>query len=391
MGGRKDSKGTEGVRPASKSTIEINFYWHGRRCKPRIKAKPTPANLLKAEQFRSEVIEAIKDGSFDWSVTFPDTKNPFAPEKPLTIGPYLEEWIDNNEKHFSSSTVNGYRKIIAGHLVPAFGKIHLYELRLKHIRDYVSSLDITPKTIGNIISPLRAALDDAVSDELLHENPIANFKIKRRRGKARKRNRDIDPFTHDERQAILGKLTGQGKNLIKFAFFTGLRTSELVALDWEDIDFIRGVVYVTKALTQAASEPEEPKTSASEREVKLLPEALSALNDQKSFTFLKGEEIFQNPRTEERWTGDQPIRKTLWQPALKRAGVRYRRPYQTRHSYASMLLTDGERIQWVSRQLGHTDWAFTARTYAAYIPEDDPHAGNKTTAAHSDRMKSDAG
>ncbi|MDH5573259.1 MAG: tyrosine-type recombinase/integrase, partial [Gammaproteobacteria bacterium] len=147
---------------------------------------------------------------------------------------------------------------------------------------------------------------------------------------------------------------------------------------------------VTKALTQAATEPEEPKTMASEREVKLLPRALEALNNQKQYTFLKDQEIFQNPRTEERWTGDQPIRKTLWTSALKRAGVRYRRPYQTRHSYASMLLTDGERIQWVSGQLGHKDWGFTARTYAAYIPEDDPTAGDKTTAADKDRAVSNA-
>ncbi len=390
MGRRKDSKIPEGVRAASKTSIEINFYWNGERCKPRIKGKPTPANLLKARQFRAEVIEAIENDTFDWETTFPGVRNPFTCKKPLKIREYLERWVDDNEKYFSSSTVNGYRKIINGHLVPQFGELYLYEIRAKHVKDFVNSLDLTPKTIGNIISPLRAALDDAMEDELIHENPIANYKIKRRRGKARKRNKDIDPFTHDERQAILNALTGQGKNLIQFAFWTGLRTSELVALDWGDVDFIRGVVYITRALTQAASCAEEPKTAASEREVKLLPRALDALNNQKSFTYLKDQEIFQNPRTSERWTGDQPIRKTLWQPALKRAGVRYRRPYQTRHSYASMLLTDGERIQWVSSQLGHKDWAFTARTYAAYIPEDDPGAGGKTIAADADRTVSNS-
>jgi integrase len=95
----------------------------------------------------------------------------------------------------------------------------------------------------------------------------------------------------------------------QFAFWTGLRTSELIALDWSDIDWIRGVVVVTRALTQGMDEPEEgTKTDAGRREVKLLPSALHALAAQKALTFFKGAEIFQNPRTGERWTGDKCIR-----------------------------------------------------------------------------------
>ena len=81
-----------------------------------------------------------------------------------------------------------------------------------------------------------------------------------------------------------------------------------------------------------------------------------------------------------RWVGDAPIRKTLWVAALKRAGVRYRNPYQTRHTFASMCLTAGENAMWVSAQMGHKDWGFTARTYAKFIDSDHRDVGSKLEA-----------
>ena len=89
------------------------------------------------------------------------------------------------------------------------------------------------------------------------------------------------------------------------------------------------------------------------------------------------ERVFLNPRTDEPWTGDQPIRRTLWTHALKRAGVRYRRPYQTRHTYASMMLSAGESPLWVAQQMGHSDWTMIARVYGRWIPDADPNAGDK--------------
>ena len=156
-----------------------------------------------------------------------------------------------------------------------------------------------------------------------------------------------------------------------------MRTSELVALDWADVDFVRGVVMVTRALTQHSKTAESTKTNAGRREVKLLERAMQALLEQKLFTWAKGEEVFQNPRLERRWEGDQPIRKTLWTGILQGAGVRYRNPYQTRHTYASMMLSAGEHPMWVAGQMGHSDWTMIARVYGRWMPSDDTQAGGK--------------
>src|SRR5437870_6834449 len=85
----------------------------------------------------------------------------------------------------------------------------------------------------------------------------------------------------------------------------------------------------------------------------------------------------------ERWIGDKCIRQGMWAPALRKAGVRYRKPYQTRHTYASMMLMANEHVMWVAKQMGHTDWSFTARTYARFIPDDAPQAGNKAVTLWS--------
>ena len=178
---------------------------------------------------------------------------------------------------------------------------------------------------------------------------------------------EIDPFSSEEREAIINAATGQERNLIQFAFWTGMRISELCALDWNIVDWIKGTIRVNKALTQPAKESEAPKTSAGIRDVKLLAPALAALQDQKALTYLKGEEVFQNPRTEERWTGDMVIRKRMWTRILKKAKVRYRYPYQMRHTYASMMLMAGEspsgwRLRW-DTLIGHSLLEPTAGSY----------------------------
>ena len=112
--------------------------------------------------------------------------------------------------------------------------------------------------------------------------------------------------------------------------------------------------------------------------MKLLGPALAALEDQKQHTFMKPHgRVFENPNTLEPWNGDKCIRDGHWRTALKKAKVRYRTPYQMRHTYASMMLSADEPLAWVSHQIGHSDVTITARVYATYIKDSRPDAGSK--------------
>ena len=368
-----------GVKAASESSIEISFMYRGTRCRERIALKPTSANLKRAENHRAAILHAIAINSFDYTATFPQSSNAakFADQvgDVQTIEAFLDKWLDRQKKHLKASTYNGYRKIVVGQLIPWFGTIMLSALRKKDVRAKLEPMNATNKTMANIQSVLRKALDDAIEDELIEVNPLARWCYSK--VEAPQSKDDIDPFTKEEQAAIFAQATGQGRNLLQFAFWTGLRTSELVALDWADVDLVRGVVMVTRALTQHSKAAESTKTNAGRREVKLLERAMHALQEQKAFTWSKGEEVFQNPRLERRWEGDQPIRKTLWTGILQNAGVRYRNPYQTRHTYASMMLSAGEHPMWVAKQMGHADWTMIARVYGRWMPDADQSAGSK--------------
>lgn len=372
----------DGVRIASTSTIEIDFYYSGERCKERLKLEPTPANLKRAAMHRAAILQAIERGEFDYAVTFPNSKKALkfakVPQEVIgmTVTMYLDRWLDEQKKKLKASTWDDYRKILNNTWIPKIGKIELVALRRADIKAVVSEMKCSNKRITNVLSALRSALHDAVhDDELIDENPIANWTYQN--AETVKAESDVDPFTKEEQAAILNKCHGQFKNLVQFAFWTGLRTSELCALDWADIDERRGVLTVSKALTQASDEVEVPKTESGKRDVKLLGMALQALAAQRKITGDAGKEVFQDPGKLERWSGDQAIRKGYWKPALVAADVRYRRPYQTRHTYASMMLTADEHPMWVAQQMGHKDWAEIRRTYGKFIKDAMPEAGGK--------------
>lgn len=375
-----DERKRTGVVAVSESSIQISFTFKGINCRERLKFQPSPANLKRAEQHRAAILHAIDRGTFDYAITFPNSPNrfKFAEEKGAgyPLEKWLEKWLKDQKAHVKASTLDDYRKIVENTLIPALGRINLPDLKRSDVRDWCKKQTAGNKRLANVQSVLRIALQGALDDELIDINPMYGWTFERK--EAPRPEDDVDPFDMEEQTEILKACRDpQHHNLFKFAFWSGLRTSELVALDWGDIDWRRGFVRVSRALTQASDEAETTKTRRGTRGVKLLQPALDALTAQKAHSFLKFEAVFLNPRTGERWEGDQPIRKGAWEPALKIAKVRYRRPYQTRHTYASMMLTAGESPIWLSAQMGHSDTTMIFRNYGRWIPDAVPEAGNK--------------
>ncbi|WP_434456550.1 Arm DNA-binding domain-containing protein [Stutzerimonas urumqiensis] len=352
--------------------------YEGAQCRERLPLEPTPANLKRAEKHKAAIELAIYNGTFDYAATFPKSKRAAKlgyQTGQVPLSEYLPKWLERKEAHLKASTLDGYRKIINGVLIPKLGNAALVRLNRKAVRDALSMIDASNKRLANIQSCLRSALSDAVDDELIDANPLAGwtYSVKEKP----KTEDEIDPFTKEEQRAILEAATGQYRNLLQFAFWTGLRTSELVALEWGDIDWIRGEVRISRGLTMAAKEAELPKTASGIRDVKLLPPAIEALREQKAHTQLAGGVIFHDPRYGKPFLGDQAIRKSFWIPTLRKAGVRYRNPYQTRHTYASMMLSAGEHPMWVAKQMGHSDWSMIARVYGRWIPNEHDTSGSK--------------
>ena len=386
MGGKRKSsnsaKTPTGVElrhwKSGKVTLRISFYYRGTQCRETLKLDPTSNNMKYASRLRAEIMNAIERETFSYVDYFPQSKlaRKFGHVRTdLTIGEMLKEFLEQAESTLEHSTYIGYKKICEARLLPYFGSIAIQDLKPAFIREWIKDLNVTSKTVSNLLIPLRAIIDQALNDEHIKSNPLDKIVISKLLNKqTSKSDFKVDPFDRNEVNTILEAAHHpQIKNLFQFAFFTGLRTSELIALEWSDIDLINDVIHVTRAVVK--KQVKGTKTSAGTRAVMLLPPAIAALSAQKQFTFNIGKRVFHNPRTNQPWETDHQIRRTAWIHTIKKAGVRYRNPYQTRHTYASMMLSGGENIMWVASQMGHVDTEMVMRTYGKWIPDNSLKVG----------------
>lgn len=361
----------QGVRARSPRSIEIDFYYLGQRCREVIKILPTKANLQFAKNKRAAILHEIGIGTFNYATHFPDSRRAATLGKVSnkTVSQALDDFLLTSRRTCEISTLRDYQSAIEYHLKPAFGDFLLRKITATQIKVWIGGLTITAKRINNVLIPLRSVLRDAFHDGIIERDISALIR------NLSHRTEEPRPFTPSEMKLILEHSDEQTRNLFQFAFWTGMRTSELIALEWDDVDFQRGLVRVSRASVRKVVKV--PKTQSGEREVKLLAPALAALNAQKPFTFADNKRIFHNPKTNSPWITDGQIRKSAWTPILKAANVPYRNPYQTRHTYASMMLSAGENPMWVAHQMGHKDWGMIRKRYGRWIPDIDPVAGNK--------------
>lgn len=385
MGGKRRSSNTpktaNGVIvrkwPSGKTTLRINFYYRGVRCFEALKIEATAANIKYAERLRGEILNAIERGAFSYPDYFPNSKRAYIfghVQSKITIGELLREFLAESKLTKEASTYRGYKRVCEGHLLPLFDKIEIQDLQPAMLRKWIRSLNCTTKTVANILTPLRAIIEQALVDQYIKENPLNSIIVDKLLNKeTKKSDYRADPFSIDEIKTILNEATGQVRLLFQFAFFTGLRVSELIGLRWEDIDWQNQIIHVEETIV--AKEAKGPKTEAGVRDVLLLPPALEALKLQKQYTFAQKGRVFHNPQTNKQWETSQQIRRTQWMHILKRAGIRYRNTYQTRHTYASMMLSQGENIMWVSKQLGHVDVEMVIKTYGRWIPDSSTQSG----------------
>ncbi len=288
--------------------------------------------------------------------------------------------MDYDGYDFRNDVNPPYKRIVKKYLMPAFSEIFIEDLKAYHIRDFTKSLckktkiikpngtlefieqPLKIKSIRNILVQLRKVVNRALTDDYITKNPFDNIVLKDFLPKeCFESEYDVDPFGLDEIQELLKSLSESQQYMVQFMCFTGVRPSELMALEWRDVNFFKRTVHVSRAFVY--KKIKGTKTRSGNREVMLLPPAYDALIGLKKYTFMKSERIFLHPVTNKPWEHDQQLRD-WWEGALKRAGLRYRTPYQCRHTFATMMLDKGESVLWIAAQMGHVDTEMVIKTYA---------------------------
>lgn len=369
-----------GVRAASASSIRVAFTYQEQECKEFIPSLPTKSNLAATLEWRNEqLIPAIKNGTFDYASWFPKSIHRFKFQlgSGTKFGDYLKKWNEDHikETDLKDATVATNTRIV-NRINKTLGKKYLLEIDEKTIREFIKSKGGAKSTINNYLSIFRPALEEARYKGLINESPLRDMKpIKGKKSTAKTK---VDPCSYNEIDKILASCSGQDQNIFRFAFWTGVRPSELIELRWDDIK--DGKIWVSRIRTDHSKGPEEPKTDAGYRTLKILPEVKKALDAQRKYTEEINEHIFFNPNTNKKWGCPQTY-ADHWIRNIAKSGVRYRYCYQTRHTFATMMLTAGENLMWVSTQMGHESTKETLDTYGRWQPDNDLEVGMKATEA----------
>lgn len=199
---------------------------------------------------------------------------------------------------------------------------------------------LAPKTRKNIISSARSVFALAVQSDYIKTNPAAQF------GRIKAQSKEIDPFTREERDAILDRLKGNMRLFYAIRFYCGLRPGEVIALEWNDYD---GETFNVER--QVIDGKLRTSTKTHQRRRVLVPEYVRSLLREHPTRFAKGRILvnrFGHPyRTYYRFS-------RAFQNACKALEIRPRSSYNCRHTAATMMLRATRDPAWVAQQLGHS-------------------------------------
>jgi len=281
----------------------------------------------------------------------------------VIFGALAKEWASVHKTLVRHSTWRDYVSSMNGHILPHFKDVPITEITYADIMKFRSQLKVGAKRANNIMVPMKSVFDFAHRDGIIKDNVL--HKIKRLTEEAP----EVRPFTLDEINRILDAVNPWYRPYLAVAFFTGMRAGEQNGLIWSDYleDMPTGPqIYICR--TYVYGKDGKPKTKKSKRHINCLPQVLDALVEQRKLTGNK-KHIFLTANGR-RMTPDH-IRKEVWIPALEKAGIDYRPPLQTRHTFATMMLSVGEDVGWIQNMLGHSSLQMIYQRYYAWIPK--PH------------------
>ncbi|WP_168921857.1 site-specific integrase [Polaromonas vacuolata] len=321
---------------------------------------PTSANLKYAERLVAEIKEKIRLSTFSMAEYFRAAGD----GGKLTVGAQLDTWLKG--QRIEESTRAGYESCAKFWKITGLGDKALRALRTSDILTALATRpDLSGKTVNNYVQVLREAVELAVTDKILVDNPV--IKVPH----AKHQKEPPDPFSREEMEKVLVSLAdkhpGQVSNFTEFWFWTGMRTSEIFGLRWDNVDLASGLVVVREAVVRGVQK-DRTKTNV-ERTVNLNSRALAAIQRQREHTQVAGEHVFTDPRYRTAWVDERAYRRSFWTPTLKILGVRYRRPYNMRHTYATVMLMAGMNPAFCAKQLGHSVEMFH-KTYAKWLDGD---------------------
>lgn len=296
-----------------------------------------------------------------------------------TVEQYLLRYLENVRRNLSPATTRDYKGVIERYLIPEFGNIKLQELTRPKVQQVYNDWKVKSNksenplkatTIKHINRVFKTALNSAVEDGLIKENPTRRIKI----GKDIEPNH-LDVYTVEEIRELQKEVKGTDMELpVALLFDCVLRRGELLGLRYSDINFEKKEV--TVQYTWAETEGNRPvlktcKTESSYRKMIVSDYTINLLKRQKSIYLRNkmkyGEEFCNSNRVICKENGEPFLPKSFtrkWARTLEKHGLRHIKLHGTRHSAISLLLSEGVPIHLVQQRAGHQDPKITLSVYS---------------------------
>ena len=296
----------------------------------------------------------------------------------MLFGNWLCYWYENHCKPtLRASTQSNYENIIHNHVLPEIGKIPLNELSQNDLQQFYGRLKkngrkrlteqygpgVSDRMVRMCHAVCRSALQRAVQDDLLRTNLAIGCKL------PPKKAREMQILDREELQKFLIQAQADGYYaLFLLDLCTGLRRGELMALQWDDLNFETGVLTVNKQAYTVNGELQiiPPKTKASVRKLVLPPAVLAVLREYRRKVDSRW--MFPSPVKADRPITPGVARRRL-QTILERADCKRVRFHDLRHTFATASLEHGMDIKTLSTIIGHVSTATTLNVYAHVTDE----------------------
>lgn len=364
------------------NSLYLDFRYQGVRCKEYTKLPDSTANRKRLKKLIQTIDAEILIGTFDYGKYFPNSKLRAkfdvvderkrqsqtyfdAPDSPR-FEEFAQTWLAEMKVEWSKGHYEDVEGVLNKYLLPTFGNKKISAINKGQILQFRSILAkvpgrkgsfLSPSRINHIMTPLRVLLNEA-ADRYDFTSPWKNIK-------ALKVGRtEVDPFSVAEVNHFLSEVPDNFRSYYITRFFTGLRTGEIDGLMWDDVDLTNKTITVRQSLVRG--ELSGLKTEGSYRVISLTDSVVDALKTHKQTAYLKDKYVFTNAKRKP--LNYAVVSRTIWYPTLKKAKLRARNPYQTRHTFATLLLASGESPEWIANQMGHTTTTMLFRVYSRYVP-----------------------
>ena len=307
---------------------------------------------------------------------------------------FAEQWFeDYGKEHLRDRTYYRYRQL-SERTYAAIGHLPLGKIKPRHLIQFYQQLAepgqnkrtggaLAPKTIKHYHTFISSVLERAYKWGVILENPA------HRTDSPKAPKKDLEFLDEVEIVQLLEALEREPvehQAMFQLLIYSGMRRSELLGLEWQDIDFSTGVVSIVRT-SQYCSEmgiyTDTTKTQESQRSFKIPRNVIEVLERhrwaQRQQRRKLGDQWQDSDRLFTKWDGSPMSLNTPYlkfEKILSKNGIRKVSLHSLRHSNATLLINQGINIKAVSSRLGHSQTSTTMNTYAHQIKSADAAAAD---------------